>query len=290
MRTVAVPGGPAIAVHDLGGHGTEVLLSHAAGFHGLAWQPVARRLAGRFHCIAYDVRGHGDSVVDGDPADGWDWPTLARDALHVVDGLRLHRPLALGHSSGATALLLAEAARPGTFVALYCIEPIGATGDDPHPPMPDHPMAARARRRRATFASREDAEEAYRAKPPLSDLSPEVLHAYVGHGFADEADGSVRLKCRPEHEAHMYEYGFAHDVYRRLPEVACPVVLARGDASAAIPAGVLERWAERLPHGRVEALPGVGHLAPLEDPDLVASMVAAAFDRIGTPPGGPDPA
>lgn len=286
MLTVAVPGGPAIAVHDLGGHGPDIFLAHATGFHGWAWAPVARRLADRFHCIAYDVRGHGDSVVEGDPAEGWDWLTLAGDALAVTDGLDLDRPLGVGHSSGATALLLAEAARPGTFAALYCIEPIGPTGDDPHPPRPDHPMAARARRRRATFASRREAEETYRIKPPLSDLSPEGLHAYVEHGFADQVDGSVRLKCRPEHEAHMYEYGFAHDVYRRLPGVRCPVVLARGDASVALPAGVLERWAERLPDGRVEALAGVGHLAPLEDPGLVAHAVAAAFDRVVDPSGG----
>ncbi len=280
MRTVPVPGGPAIAVHDLGGSGPDVFLAHAAGFHGRAWEPVARRLADRFHCIAYDVRGHGDSVVEGDPADGWDWATLARDALAVVDALGLDRPLGLAHSSGATALLLAEAARPGTFSALYCFEPIGPPTDDDYPPMPDRPMAVGARRRRAAFASREEAEATYGAKPPLSALSPEGLHAYVEHGFADAEDGSVRLKCRPEHEAHMYEYGFAHDVRRRLGDVRCPVVLARGDASVAVPAGVLEAWAERLPNGRVDVLPGVGHLAPLEDPDLVAQAVATAFGRL----------
>jgi len=286
MRTVAVPGGPAIAVHDLGGRGPDVFLAHAAGFHGRVWEPVAHRLADRFHCIAYDVRGHGDSVVEGDPDEGWDWATLARDALAVVDGLGLDRPLGLAHSSGATGLLLAETARPGTFAGLYCFEPIGATSDGPTPPpAPDHPMATQARRRRSTFASRQEAEETYGAKPPLSDLSAEGLHAYVEHGFADTEDGSVRLKCRPEHEAHLYEYGFAHDVFRRLTEVACPVVLARGDASRAVPTGVLERWAQRLADGRVEVLAGVGHLAPLEDPGLVAEAAAAAFGRIVRPSG-----
>lgn len=285
MRTVAVPEGPALAVHDLGGRGPVVLLAHAAGFHGRAWQPVADRLADRFRCIAYDTRGHGDSTVEGDPAEGWDWYTLARDTLAVVDGLGLDHPLGLGHSSGATALLLAESARPGTFAALYCIEPIGATtDDDPPPPRPDHPMAAQARRRRATFASRRAAEEAYAARPPLGDLSAEGLHAYVEHGFADAGDGSVHLKCRPEHEAHMYEYGFSHDVYRRLGDVGCPVVLAGGADSLAVPPGVLRRWADRLPLGRTEVLGGVGHLAPLEDPDRVARSVAEAFGPLPGPP------
>ena len=279
MRTVAVSDGPALAVHDLGGHGPTIFLAHAAGFHGQVWRPVADRLADRHHCLAYDVRGHGDSRLEGG-SDRWDWLTLAGDALAVVAALGLERPVGLGHSSGATALLLAEATRPGTFAALYCIEPIGASTHEPHPPMPDHPMAVQARRRRAAFASRRDAEEWYRSKPPLSDLSAEALHAYVEHGFSDAGDGTVRLKCRPENEARMYEYGFAHDAYRCLAHVSCPVVLARGSTSQAVPEGVLEQWAARLPDGRTEVLEGVGHLAPLEEPGLVAGAVGAAFARM----------
>ena len=82
----------------------------------------------------------------------------------------------------------------------------------------------------------------------------------------------------------MYEYGFAHDVRLQLAAVACPVVLARGDASVAVLDGVLEEWAARLPDGRVEVLEGVGHLAPLEDPDVVARAVAAAFGRLQDTP------
>lgn len=278
MHTVTVPDGPTIAVHDLGGAGPHLLMAHAAGFHGRAWTPVAERLAGRLHCIAYDARGHGDSAVEGDPAQGWDWRTLALDALAVVDDLGLDRPFGVGHSSGATALLLAEEARPATFAGLYCIEPIGpATTDRPPPPFADHPMAVRARRRREVFPSREAATEAYASKPPLSDLSAEGLRAYVEHGFADEADGTVRLKCRPEHEAHMYEYGFSHDAFRRLGDVRCPVVVARGSMSQVMTDEVLHRWAARLPSASTEVLDGVGHFAPLEDPGLVAHAVLRAF-------------
>lgn len=275
MPTVPSAEGVAIATHDLGGRGRDLLLSHAAGFHGRVWLPLARALEGSFHCLSYDVRGHGDSEVAGDVS--FDWRDLAGDVLAVVDGLGLARPLGLGHSSGATALLLAEAHRPGTFAALYCIEPIGPTTDEPSPPAPDHPMAVRARRRRDVFASRAEAAAVYRDKRPLSDLAPDALHAYVEHGFATSDDGTVRLACRPENEARMYAHGFAHDAFRRLPDVRCPVVLARGGASTTIGDEALARWAERLPQGRTEVLGGLGHLAPLEDPSGVASAVAAAL-------------
>lgn len=249
----------------------------------MVWRPVAERLRATFHCLAYDGRGHGDSAVDPSAGARFDWHALAGDALAVVDGLRLDRPFGLGHSSGASVLLLAEAMRPGTFTALYCIEPVGAAMDDPPPPMPDHPMAEQARRRREVFASRQEAEDAYRAKPPLSAVAPESLRAYVEHGFADQPDGTVRLKCRGENEARMYEHGFAHDAYRRLGQVPCPVVVARGGRSFIVDAKTLERWAARLPSGRAEVLEGLGHLAPLEAPDVVARAVRRAFTGLLRP-------
>ncbi|MDP9386973.1 MAG: alpha/beta hydrolase, partial [Actinomycetota bacterium] len=254
-----------LAVHDLGGRGPDVFMTHAAGFHGRVWAPVAHHLASGFHCLALDLRGHGDSGVNA--AATFEWPRLATDVLAAVDALGLERPRGVGHSSGATLLLLAEARRPGTFAALYLVEPIGVTSDGPPPPpAPDHPLAVRARRRRDSFASLEEAEQAYAARPPFSGFAPEARRAYVEHGFADDGDGGVRLKCRPEHEARMYEHGLSHDVFRRLPDVRCPVVLARGERSDSVRAADVERWAERLPAARMEVLAGLGHLAPLEDP------------------------
>lgn len=280
MTTRVVPGAPPLAVHDLGGSGPDLVLAHAAGFHGRVWGPAAEHLGSSFHCLAYDARGHGASAVEDDEGVAWDWLSLGADAVRVVESLGLGRPLGLGHSSGASALLLAESLRPGTFAALYCIEPIGSATDDPPPPDPDHPMAIRARRRRALFASRREAEDAYRARPPLSELAPAALRAYVEHGFAEVGDGSVRLRCHPDHEARMYEHGLAHDAFRRLADVTCPVVLARGSRSRAVEAETLERWSARLAQGCTEELEGVGHLAPLEDPPLVAAAVTAAFTRM----------
>jgi alpha-beta hydrolase superfamily lysophospholipase len=56
--------GVEVVVHDLGGSGPLVLMSHATGFHGYAWRPVADFLApGGFHCVALDYRGHGDTLA-----------------------------------------------------------------------------------------------------------------------------------------------------------------------------------------------------------------------------------
>ena len=277
---VPTPDGVEVATHQLGGHGAPLVMAHAAGFHGLVLAPLAHHLAPQFRCAAYDARGHGDTRL---PAGrGLDWYGLAADVLAVVDGLDLDRPYAFGHSSGATAVLMAEQARPGTFAAIYCFEPVIVAADPPLGRDHDNVLAGRARRRRTSFASREHARRHYESKPPLDSVAPEALRAYVEHGFEDAPDGGVQLKCRPEHEAVVYETATDHDAYARLTEVACPVAVACGSESEGCTPDRARCHVARLPMGRSEILDGLGHLGPLERPDQVASSVVRFFASAGT--------
>ena len=279
---VTAPDGVRVVVHLLGGDGPPLLLCHATGFHGLVWWPLAERLAGRFRCLAPDLRGHGDSAEP--PGLQLDWSGFATDALAVVDGLGLEQPFGAGHSSGATALLLAEEARPGTFRALYCFEPVIVPADPPLGRDPDNWLSQRARARRATFASRPEALGHYAARSPLSEIDPGVLRAYVEHGLEDVADGGVRLKCRPEHEALVYEMATAHDCFTHLSRVRCLVTLVRGGRSEAYRPKLFEELADRLARSRSEVLPELSHLGPLEDPDAVAGSILRALAAAGERP------
>ena len=279
---VAAEDGVEVAVHALGGAGPPLVLVHAAGFHGRVFAPLARHLAGDLACVAPDLRGHGDTVLQ--PGRALDWHGLAADVLAVVDGLGLARPFAFGHSSGATAVLLAEQARPGTFAAVYCFEPVLMEAGPPGTDGIGARLAAGARRRRDGFPSREEAYRHYAGRPPLSSLAPEALRAYVDHGFADDGRGGVTLKCRREVEAAVYESATAHDAVARLGEVACPVMVACGSGSDACPPGVAAGHAHRLSAGRAEIVPGVGHFGPLERPDVVAASVRDFLGHVGTAP------
>jgi pimeloyl-ACP methyl ester carboxylesterase len=277
-KVVHTSDGPGLAVHDFGGNGPDLLLAHATGLHGLVWAPVVEHLVGSFRCVSFDERGHGDS---GRPADGdFHWRGFSADALAVVDALGLDRPYGVGHSCGGAALLLAEEDRPGTFSALWCYEPVVSAEDPPAGPTPpeDNPLAAGARRRRERFGSRADAYRNFAAKPPFDRVAPAALHAYVDHGFSEQADGSVVLKCRPDDEAETYVHSRTHDAYARLGRVRCPVTLVWGERTdSPFGSATLEALAARLAAGRVEAAPGLGHFGPLEDPAAVASSIRSAL-------------
>jgi pimeloyl-ACP methyl ester carboxylesterase len=262
-----------VVVHDLGGDGPPLLLCHATGFHGRVWQPVADRLPHR-HCLAPDLRGHGDTPppASGDQA----WNGFADDVLAVIDALGLTNVLAAGHSKGAAALLLAEQARPGTFAGLYVYEPVVFPSTAFRGMQ--NPLAAGAARRRATFPSFDAAYDNFAGKPPLDRLDPDALRAYVRHGFRAQPDGTVALKCRPEIEAATYSMGARHGAFERLGEVRCPVTVARGAHDEGFsPANVAAEVAAALPHGRLEDHPDLGHFGPLEDPAAIAACIDAAL-------------
>lgn len=278
MHRLASTDGVRLAVHDLGGAGPPLLMAHATGFCGPVLAPLAARLADRFHCWAFDARGHGDTLT---PAGlDWDWARFGDDVVAVIDGLGLERPYGFGHSSGGAALLEAEARRPGTFSALWCFEPILWPEISEELAISRQPLIAGALRRRDHFPSRAEAYENFASKPPLETLDPAALRAYVDCGFVADESG-VRLKCPPFVEAAIYRGGLVYDGFARLPSVACPVTIGRGGRSMAVEVEVARAQMDALAHGTLATFDGLGHFGPLESPARVAAAVAG--DLLGRP-------
>ena len=275
--------GVKVALHELGGAASlpPLVCAHATGFHGRVFGPMAAAgLATSFHCVGADLRGHGDSEIP-DGLD-FDWRGFCDDIVTVLDhlGASPERPaFGVGHSMGGAALLMAELARPGTFAGLYLFEPIVPPAAQPEM-AGANPMAEAAERRREVFPSFDHAVANYASKPPLDRLRADALHAYVAHGFAPLADGTVRLKCRGRSEAATFRMAGGHGTFARLGEVGCPVTIAMGVPMEMGPAAFAPAAAAALPQGRLEHFDHLSHFGPLEAPDEIAAAVLAAFSPI----------
>lgn len=269
-----LPGAPAEEARGTGNaravSDVTAVLAHATGFHGRVWEPTARRLPG-VACHAVDLRGHGDTPMP----EGYDfpWAAFGDDVLATVDRLPAGDRdglVGIGHSCGGAALVLAEAARPGTFASLWLYEPAAFP-----PPeagvVQSNPLVEPTKRRRPTFADRAEAARNYASKPPMDAFDPEVLAAYVDHGFEDEGD-LVRLKCRPMNESQIYASSLVADVYEAMAKVRCPVVVVQGVES---PSGRFDRLAEQFPDARLESHPDLAHFGPLTHPERIAASVRA---------------
>jgi pimeloyl-ACP methyl ester carboxylesterase len=261
-----------LELHDFGGDGPPLLIAHATGMCAGAYLPMVPILARVFHVWAIDFRAHGDSTVPdtGDLA----WTGMAADVLAAVDAIGGGPVAGFGHSMGGASLIAAELQRPGLLTGAYLFEPIIVPGAFAFG-AGENPMAAAARRRRAGFASRDHALGRYARRPPLGGWRADALAAYVDHGFADAPDGSVVLKCTPEHEAQTFE-GSGKITVDQVTVVATPTVIARGGREGEFgPAGFAGLIADALPHGELRRYPELSHFGPFEDPVLMAREAVA---------------
>lgn len=266
--------GCVIELHELGGQGPDLIISHATGFHGLAYVPMARMLKKHFKVWALDFRGHGASSA---PADGdFSWDGMGDDVLACIDAIGVDSILAFGHSLGGASTLLAELKRPGAIRAAYVFEPI-VFPQDFLIGRADNPMSNAARRRREIFESRSDALHRYAAKAPLSRMRADALAAYVEHGFHDLEDGTVRLACRAESEARSFE---AEDkvTLDRLSDITLPLTVAVGlfdpnNLPGMLGPGVVAA----VPDAKLVEHNSLTHFGPMEAPDIIAGDIVEAF-------------
>lgn len=263
-----------VIVHDFGGSGRPLLLSHATGFHAHCYAPIAEELAARFHCYGLDYRGHGLTLAPPDWA--VDWERYGDDAVAAARAIAPEGHLiAFGHSMGGACLLMAAARDPDLFDLIIAFEPIVFPTSDA--PRGESPLVAGARRRRAEFDSFEQAYDNYAAKPPLMAFTPAALRNYVEHGFVATDEG-VRLRCDPEHEARTFETGGTHRTWEVLGEITTPVVVIAGRVDEMSPAAVSAPIAEMLPHGSYVHLAHLDHFGPMTHPDEIARLIERAVD------------
>jgi 2-succinyl-6-hydroxy-2,4-cyclohexadiene-1-carboxylate synthase len=220
-----------------------------------SWRRTVAALGGRYRAVAPDLPGHGQ-MSERRPA------SLAA-TLAYLRALVDEPHVLTGYSMGGRIALHAALARPERVRRLVLV---GAS-----PGLAE--AEERAARRRADEALADHIEavgvEAFAdewGRLALWEGQPERVRS------AAHAD---RLRNTPAGLADALRglgTGALPSLWDRLGELSMPVVLAVGERDAKFRA-IAERMAERLPDGRLELIPGAGHAAHLERPDLVAAAI-----------------
>ena len=115
-----------LATDDSGGDGPPIVLLHGltATRRYVVHGSSALERAGH-RVVAYDARGHGDS----DPAQPYDYPSLAADLLDVLDERDIDRAVLAGASMGAHTAVRFALDHPERVRALALITPAWLPGE-----------------------------------------------------------------------------------------------------------------------------------------------------------------
>lgn len=245
--------------------------------HDLLWPAFAPLAAGR-QVILYDQRGRGETPAP---------PGLraARVEHDVLDIPALREALGIaqwdlaGHSWGGGIALLAAAEDPPGVRRVLTFDAVGATSgwlDSLH-----DAALAHLERRGAT-----------EAHALLALLDPTALYEPDAERHADYSrtmysawwhDQEMRSFAPPRAlsptgatvAARLRRDGF--DWRDRFAAVRAPVLLIHGEEDA-IPLAEAERSAALIPHARVVAIPGAGHMPFFENPGPTFEAAIAFLD------------
>ena len=94
----------------------DLLLVHGWTSFAGSWSAVAEYFCGRFHIIAPDLRGHGDSDK---PQTGYHLRDFAEDIRRLIQNLGLRKPAYVGHSWAATSARSWHRMRRISFPGLF---------------------------------------------------------------------------------------------------------------------------------------------------------------------------
>jgi len=244
-----------------------VVLLHGVTGHARTWDDEGAALAGRFHVLALDQRGHGDS----DPAPDGDYTVeaMAGDLAAFLGTLGVVRPRVVGLSLGGRVAIACAARQPGQVERLVVVD-IG----------PDVAPAGRARvgAMMATaperFASFDEAFAWQRAANPR--YSDAMLRHRVLHGTRPAADGGLVWKYdRGLRDAvRAGRWRDPVDLWPAWRALGCPTLLVRGADSDVLSPETARRMVEENPRARLVEVPGAGHTVPGDQPAVFQALLA----------------
>ncbi len=96
-----------------------LVLLHGVASNSRWWITTAPLLTQRFHVLALDQRGHGESDK---PDDGYDFASVVGDLGAFIDALGLERPVVAGHSWGGNVALELAATQPDRPAGLVLVD------------------------------------------------------------------------------------------------------------------------------------------------------------------------
>src|SRR5262249_42088428 len=108
------------------GKGSPILLLHAFPLSSIGFRPQLKTLAGKYRLIVPDQRGFGKSSLGTGPTE---MSTLARDALALLDYLKISSAVIGGVSMGGYAAMALLRLDPARVKALLLVD-TRATEDD----------------------------------------------------------------------------------------------------------------------------------------------------------------
>lgn len=248
---------------DYGGEGRPPLLFiHGGSAFGHWWDFVAPSFTGKFHTLAMDLRGHGES--------GWSehgdyrLADYAADVTAMVAHWGLGDPVIVGHSRGGL-VAITHVATPGVVTrGLVVIDSLPSTTEE----LLTWSQSMKAWRPRR-YATLEEACASFRLLPAETHATPEMIRQLARYAYRQDHDGKWIVRIDPRCRARD-----GLNVFDRLQAISCPTLIIRCALSPIMPLEVGRKMASALRHGTFVEIDNAYHHAMLDNPAALVRILS----------------
>lgn len=243
---------------DWGGNGHPILYLHGGGINAHTWDVVCLMLRERYHCIALDQRGHGDS--EWSPAIDYGVATQVGDVEGFIEKLGLANPVLVGQSMGGLNSIAYAVRHSATMKGLVVVD-VG----------PEINSAGTQRIREFSSTPELESLEAFLERAvkfnPIRD--PRVLRRSLFYNLRQLPTGKWSLK-HDQRRASDDSWRIAAEqrerILRDVAKISCPTLILRGGKSDVLTDEAAERFAHMLPHARWVRVENAGHNVQGDNP------------------------
>jgi esterase len=227
---------------------------------------IAPYFTAKYHVIAIDMRGHGDS--DWSPEGAYVVEDYVKDLEAFVTQLDLRGITLLGNSTGGRVVQVYAGLHPDR-VARLIVEDVG--------PERTNEIASAFTRQveneKDGWAS-EDELVAFLRKSNAKTPEP-ILKSYAHFASKHRDDGRVVWKRDPN-----LAKGFVPtELWRFVSRIKCPTIYILGGASRIVPPETQQKLKDTLPDVQIVVMPGLGHYPDQEATAEFMPIVQAFLAR-----------
>lgn len=237
---------------------TPIIFIHGFPFNSTMWAQQIKRLKDSYYCVAYDVRGLGETP----PGDGqFTMEIFVDDLFSVIDGLELEKPVIVGFSMGGYIALRAMEREPERFRALILCDTKAEADDD----------AARLKRASAINVINCDGAEQFASDfVPMAfgddapQMIPEIYNSFLERAQAESAIGV---------KGCLLAMAARTNTTRALGDIQVPTLLLVGEDDALTPPSVMQQMHNQINGSEIITVPAAGHMSPVENPETVTQSI-----------------
>jgi esterase len=244
-----------------------VVCVHGYTSSAQAFNALARRFHDRYHFVAMDVRGHGESAWS--PAGAYQYRDQVGDLAAVVDKLGLSRFTLIGTSMGGIIAMAYAGAHPDRLTHLV-INDIG-----PDVEVGSQRITLMVGSRPDEFGTLDDAM-AYRRQmsPIVAGRTLDDQRELALGVLRQRPDGRWIWKMDPAYIQQRVKIGPPERpaLWPALQRVTCPTLVVWGSDSDVLSEPQARRMVDTLADGELVTVPGVGHAPTLVEPAVVTAL------------------